>query len=565
MAFKLFGYTILNPSEILGNTNAPSLVPPRNDGSAIVNEGGLGVFGGYAVDFDTYSAYTNEIDLINQYRDLALQPEVDEAINSIINEMIVREDGASPVSINLDQLPQVYDETFREQVLREFQYTLTMLDFNDRCHDIAKQFYVDGRMFYDLIIDENHPQHGIIEVRNIDPRTIRPIREVRNMLHHQTGARLTEVLDEYFLFNPVGFRNMSNIGTGGGLRVARDRVAYINSGIFTPGNVTVLSHLHKAIKPYNQLRMVEDATVIYRITRAPERRVFYVDVADLPTARAEQYMQDIASRYRNRVVYDTNTGEVRDDRKFQSMLEDFFLPRRSNGRGTEITTLQGGQNLGEMSDVDYFRKKLYKALTIPSSRLEQGGNQFQLGRTTEITRDEIQFSRFLERLRNRLSTLFDEILSRHLTLIGVIRSRQQWKELRQYIRYEFVSDSYFAEIKRAEIMKERMELVQGMQEYVGKYFSEQYIRDNVLQLTTLQQERIKMEIAEERRVAQLSGESGMEPAGGGGGFGGMGGGMGMPPEPPGLGIGSSGPPVAPGAVPPPPGEPGEGGEEPPTP
>lgn len=507
MAYKLFGFTLLNKNEVLNQTTSPSLAPPRNEGSATVNEGGLGVFGGYAVDFDTFSAYTNEIDLINQYRDVSLQPEVDEAIQSIINEMIVRENGASPVTMNVDGLPKIYDDTFKEQVAREFHHVLNMLEFTDRCHDIARQFYVDGRMFYDLVIDETHPQHGIIEVRNVDPRTIRSVREVRDKMHNPTGARLMEVTDEYYLFNPVGFRNMSNIGAGAGIRVAKDRIAYVNSGIFTPGNVTVLSNLHKAIKPYNQLRMVEDATVIYRITRAPERRVFYVDVADLPTARAEQYMQGIANRYRNKVVYDSNTGEVRDDRKFQSMLEDFFLPRRSNGRGTEIQTLPAGQNLGEMQDVDYFKRKLYRALGIPVSRLESSGSQFQLGRTTEITRDEIQFSRFLERQRNKLAKLFDAILAKHLTLVGIIRSPEQWTELRQYIRYDFVSDSYFAELKRTEIMKERLEVLANLQEYVGPdgYFSKQYVRDNILRLTTEEQQRIKRDIEEEAEQAAMAG------------------------------------------------------------
>ena len=317
---------------------------------------------------------------------------------------------------------------------------------------------------------------------------------------------------------------MSNIAAGAGVRITRDRIAYINSGIYTPGNVVVLSHLHKAIKPYNQLRMVEDATVIYRITRAPERRVFYVDVADLPTARAEQYLNSIATRYRNRVVYDTHTGEVRDDRKIQSMLEDFFLPRRSNGRGTEIQTLPGGQNLGEMQDVEYFKRKLYRALNIPVSRLESQGSQFQLGRTTEITRDEIQFTRFLERLRNRLGMLFDEVLSRHLTLKGVIHSRDQWRELRQYIRYEFVSDSYFSELKKVEMMKERLEILGNMDQYVGKYFSAQYIKDSVLQLTSEEQARIKMDLDREKVEESETGEmdagaEGEPPPGG-------------PPEPP---------------------------------
>lgn len=491
MPIKLFGYTILSQNEILRRGTAPSLVPPKNEeGAAIVHESGLGVFGGYAVDFDTYSAYTNEIDLINQYRDIALQPEVDEAINDIINEMVIRDDGDSPVAINVDALPKIYDQEFREQIMREFDYVLDMLHFKEKCHNIARQFYVDGRLYYDLIIDETHPELGIIETRNIDPRTIRAVREVREMMHQETGARLTEVVDEYFMYNPSGFRNMTNIGAGAGVRVAKDRVAYINSGVYTPGNVTVLSHLHKAIKPYNQLRMVEDATVIYRITRAPERRVFYIDVADLPTARAEQYVAGVAARYRNRVVYDSNTGEVRDDRKVQSMLEDFFLPRRSNGRGTEVQQLQGGQNLGEMADVEYFRRKLYRALSIPASRLESSGSQFQLGRTTEITRDEIRFSRFLQRQRDRLATVFDRILERHLTLKGIIRSQDQWRQLRHYVRYEFNTDSYFAELKKMEVLKSRMEVLQDVEQYVGKYFSEQYVKDHILRLTMDEQQQI---------------------------------------------------------------------------
>jgi hypothetical protein len=497
MAIKLFGYTLLSQNEILNRGVSPSLVPPKNDdGAATVNENGMGVFGGYSVDFDTYSAYTNEIDLINQYRDLALQPEVDEAISDIINEMVIRDDGDSPVSMNVDALPKVYDETFRQQLLKEFEYVIDLLHFKERCHSIARQFYVDGRLYYDLMIDETRPENGIVELRNVDPRTIRAVREMRDMWHQETGARLTEVVDQYYVYNPMGFRNMANIGSGPGVKVAKDRIAYVNSGIYTPGNVTVLSSLHKAIKPFNQLRMVEDATVIYRITRAPERRVFYIDVADLPTARAEQYVNAVATRYRNRVVYDSHTGEIRDDRKIQSMLEDFFLPRRSNGRGTEVTQLQGGQNLGEMQDVDYFRKKLYRALGVPASRLESSGGGFQLGRTTEITRDEIRFSRFLQRQRDKLATLFDEVLQRHLTLKGIIRSQEQWRQLRHFIRYEFNTDSYFAELKKVEVLKERLNVVQQLDPYVGKYFSEQYVRDHILRLTSEEQDQIKLDIEE---------------------------------------------------------------------
>lgn len=494
MAIKLFGYTILSQNEIVNRTVSPSLVPPKNeDGASTVTEGGLGVFGGYAMDFDAQSAYTSEIDLINQYRDLALQPEVDEAINDIVNEMIIRDDGDSPVAINVDELPDVYDDTFRQQLQEEFQYIADLIHLKEQCHNIARQFYVDGRLYYDLIIDETNPKLGIVEARNIDPRTIRPIREVRDMVHQQTGARLIEVTDEYYMYNPMGFRTLTNVTAGPGVRVAKDRIAYVNSGIYTPGNVVVLSSLHKAIKPYNQLRMVEDATVIYRITRAPERRVFYIDVADLPTARAEQYVNAVATRYRNRVVYDSTTGEVRDDRKVQSMLEDFFLPRRSNGRGTEVQQLPGGQNLGEMADVEYFRRKLYRALNIPASRLESSGAAFQLGRTTEITRDEIRFSRHLQRLRDRLAGIFDEILKRHLTLKGIIRSQEQWRQLRQYIRYEYNTDSYFAELKKMEVLKERLAAAQLIDPYLGKYFSEQYVRDHVLRLTMDEQDTINQD------------------------------------------------------------------------
>lgn len=463
----------------------------------------MGIFGQYAINFNDYSSYASEVDLVNQYRDLSLQPEVDEAINDIIHEMIIKEEDRSAVDINLDELPAIYDDNFREQVTKEFDAVLNMLDFKSRCYDIARQFYVDGRLYYDLIIDEKTPTKGIVELRNIDPRTIKPMREVKITLHPITGARLTDVIDEYYLFNEEGIRNLGTMGTAttaaqatGGIRISKDRVAYINSGIYTPGNVQVLSHLHKAIKAYNQLRMVEDATVIYRVTRAPERRVFYIDVGDLPTARAEQYLASVASRYRNRVVYDSSTGAIRDDRKIQSMLEDFFLPRRSSGKGTEVTTLPAGQNLGEMEDVEYFKRKLYRSLNIPVSRIEKDGGAFQLGRSAEISRDEIRFSRFLIRLRDRLSMLFDEILCRHLTMRGVIRSTKQWYELRQFIRYEYVVDSHFGELKDIEILNARLDLVAKMETGMGKYFSEQYIKDDVLKQSQDVQRKIKQDLIE---------------------------------------------------------------------
>jgi hypothetical protein len=506
LAFKLFGFTLLSPKEVSKQDGKnPSVIPPQNtDGATTVYEGGIGVFGQYAINFNDYSSYASEVDLVNQYRDLALQPEVDEAINDIIHEMVIKDEDQHPVAINLDALPKIYNDSFRELVQKEFDAVLVMLDFKNKCYDIARQFYVDGRLYYDMIIDESRVDRGIVELRNIDPRTIKPVREMRETIHNVTGAKLTDVIDEYYLFNPDGIRNVGGLGavtsaaqSTGGVRMSKDRVAYINSGIFTPGNVQVLSHLHKAIKPYNQLRMVEDATVIYRVTRAPERRVFYIDVGDLPTAKAEQYLQSVATQYRNRVTYDSVTGQVRDDRKFQSMLEDFFLPRRTGGKGTEVTNLPGGQHLGEMEDVEYFKRKLYRALGIPVSRIEKDGGQFNLGRSAEISRDEIRFSRFLVRLRDRLATLFDEILSRHLTLRGIIRSNQQWGELRQFIKYDYVIDSHFTELKELELLGLRLEAVQKMEPYIGKYFSEQYIRDHVLKQPEEHQEEIEQDIAED--------------------------------------------------------------------
>lgn len=505
MSYKLFGFTLLTPREVWeSNTKLSIVTPPNDDAAATVAEGGTGAFGAYRVPFSDYVDYGNDVDLINQYRNLALQPEIDEALNDIIHELIVRDKDEEPVTIDLDDLPEAtYDDAFRQQVEEEFEYVLHLLDFNNRCYDIARQFYVDGRLFYDLILDEKNPEKGIVEVRNIDPRTIKPVREVRERIHQETGVRVVDVTSEYFLFNPDGISNMSGAATNLGIntqgtRIAKDRVAYVNSGIYTPGNVTVLSHLHKAIKPFNQLRMVEDATVIYRITRAPERRVFYIDVADLPTAKAEAYLQQTATRYRNRVVYDSNTGAIRDDRKVQSMLEDFFLPRRGNtGKGTEVTTLEGGQNLGEMTDVEYFKKKLYRSLNLPLSRLENDGGAFQVGKATEIARDEIKFGRFLVRLRDRLAMIFDSILERHLTLKGIVRSPRQWQELRRDVKYNFVTDSHFNELKDMEVLNAKLTVLGTLDPYIGRFWSEKWVKDNLLHQSIEEQERIKQENLEE--------------------------------------------------------------------
>lgn len=503
MPLKIFGFTILTPRD-KAKENTPSIAPPQNvDGAATVYENGVGAFGASSLDLDAESASFSEYDMINQYRQLALQPEVDEAINDIVNELVVRDDDVKPVSLNVEALPEgEYGDDFKTRVREEFDYVLKLLDFNDHCYEIMRQFYVDGRLYYDLVIDNENPTDGVLEVRQIDPRTIRPVRQLKESIDANTGVKIVEVTGEYYVYNPMGFRSTTNQQHLSGIPLTKDRVAYVNSGVYTQGYTAVLSHLHKAIKPFNQLRMVEDATVIYRITRAPERRVFYIDVGDLPAHRAEQHLNSVAAKYRNRMVYDSLTGETRDDRKIQSMLEDFFLPRRgSTGKGTEVTTLQGGQNLGVMEDVEYFKRKLYKALNVPVSRIDgtnssAGSSLFQ-NRTSEIGRDEIKFGRFLSRLRARFAELFDQILARHLFLIGVLRTPEQWEDLRRYIKYDFVKDSHFSELKELEILNQRLDVVQKLEPYIGRYYSTQFVRDHILRQNPDEQSQIDQEIEED--------------------------------------------------------------------
>ena len=504
MAIKLFGFTIASTKQLEDKSKSPSVVLPQNvDGAATLSAHGTGAAFNQTLlnytDFVTFGS--SEVELVNTYRSLALQPEVDEAISDIIHEMVIQNESKEIVNINTDYLPKYYDKEFRDQILIEFKKVLQMLDFNNKSYDIAKQFYVDGRLYYDLIIDEKKLENGIIEVRNFDPRTIKPVREVEERLHPDTGVRTMEVVNEYFAYNPHGITNdaMPTIGSTSstGAKISKDRVAYVNSGIYTPGNVKVLSHLHKAIKPYNQLRMVEDATVIYRVTRAPERRVFYVDVGDLPANKVEGYINDLVNKYRGKMTYDSNDGKIQDSRHTQSMMEDFFLPRRgSTGKGTEIDTLPPGQNLGEMEDVEYFKRKLYRALNVPLSRIEKDGGTFQLGRVSEISRDEIKFSRFLIRLRDRLGLLFDEILAKHLVFKGIIKTQAEWYQLRQYIHYDFVSDSHFNELKEMEVLSSRLDAVAKMDPYIGRYFSDPFIRDTILKQTQQEQEDIDRSLEE---------------------------------------------------------------------
>jgi len=448
----------------------PSFVPDtEEDGSGVIQAGGH--FGAY-LDLDGDKA-KNEVDLIFKYRDIAAQPETDAAIEDIVNESIVGDNDEAPVNLILDQL-EISDK-IKESVKNEFETVLQLLNFNAYAHDIFRKWYVDGRLPYHIIIDEKSPKNGIKELRYIDPTMLRKVKEVEEEKDPKTGAMIITKQQEYFLFQD-GKMNASNQG----IKIHPDAIAYATSGMLDPTRKRILSYLHKAIKPVNQLRMMEDSLVIYRISRAPERRIFYIDVGNLPKGKAEEYLKGIMSQYRNKLVYDASTGDLKDDRKHMSMLEDFFLPRREGGRGTEITTLPGGENLGQIDDIVYFQKRLYKSLNVPISRLEQE-QQFTLGRSTEISRDEIKFKKFIDRLRKRFSDVFNQLLRTQLILKGII-TEQDWDEWKTYIAYDYIEDNYFAELKESEMMRERFDMLGTVDEYAGKYVSIEWIAKNVLKM-----------------------------------------------------------------------------------
>ena len=448
----------------------PSFVPDtEEDGSGVIQAGGH--FGAY-LDLDGDKA-KNEVDLIFKYRDIAAQPETDAAIEDIVNESIVGDNDESPVNIILDKL-EISDK-IKDSVKDEFEKVLQLLNFNSYAHDIFRKWYVDGRLPYHIIIDDKSPKNGIKELRYIDPTMLRKVKEIEEEKDTKTGAMVITKQEEYFLFQD----NKMN-ASGQGIKIHPDAICYATSGMLDPTRKRILSYLHKAIKPVNQLRMMEDSLVIYRISRAPERRIFYIDVGNLPKGKAEEYLKGIMSQYRNKLVYDANTGDLKDDRKHMSMLEDFFLPRREGGRGTEITTLPGGENLGQIDDIVYFQKRLYKSLNVPISRLEQE-QQFTLGRSNEISRDEIKFKKFIDRLRKRFSDVFNQLLRTQLILKGII-TEQDWDEWKTYIAYDYIEDNYFAELKESEMMRERFDMLGTVDEYAGKYVSIEWIAKNVLKM-----------------------------------------------------------------------------------
>ena len=490
---KLFGFQIGSdkdkPQQQFQDLKNKTFTLPQNEDGA-VTVAGAGYYGTY-VDLD--GTFRNETQLITKYREMAIQPELETAIDEIVNEAIVHEDDGQSVEINTDQtkLP----DNIKKRIQEEFEYVLKLLNFGNMGHEIFRRWYIDGRLFYHVVIDEANPDNGIIELKYIDPRRIRKIREIQKMKDPATGIDVIRRQIEYYLYNEKG---MIGAGANLGSKIAPDSIVNVNSGIMDPKQSMVLSYLHKAIKPLNNLRMIEDATVIYRLSRAPERRIFYIDVGNMPTVKAEQYVRDIMVKYRNKLVYDSNTGEIKDDRKHLSMLEDFWLPRREGSKGTEISTLQGAMNLGELEDVKYFEKKLMKALGIPISRLEQNQG-FSLGRTTEITRDEIKFNKFIERLRNKFATLFDDILRVQLVMKRVC-TEEEWKELKEDIWYDFKKDNNFDEMKEAELLNVRLDTLVKLDPFVGKYFSVEWVRKNVLHQTDEDMEEMNGQMEQENAI-----------------------------------------------------------------
>ena len=466
---EFFGFEINRK----GSKNAEpiSIVPSTDaDGAGVINSGGH--FGAY-LDLDADKAQ-NEVDQILKYRDISAQPECDAAIEDIVNESIVGDHNEAPVNIILDKLD--ISDKIKTTVRDEFSQVLRLLKFNSYGHDTFRKWYIDGRLPYHVIINEKNPQAGIKELRYIDPISLRKVKEVEEKVDQRTGAKLVVKQEEYFLFQDKKL-NMADQG----VKIHPDAIIYCTSGMLDASRKRILSYLQKAIKPVNQLRMMEDSLVIYRISRAPERRIFYIDVGNLPKGKAEEYLRNIMNQYRNKLVYDASTGDIKDDKKHMSMLEDFFLPRREGGRGTEISTLPGGENLGQIDDILYFQKKLYRSLNVPINRLEQEST-FALGRSTEISRDEVKFKKFIDRLRKRFSDVFMQTLKTQLLLKGII-TVNDWDEWKELIAFDFIEDNYFSELKEAEIVRERFELIASVDEYVGKYISNEWVRKNILRQT----------------------------------------------------------------------------------
>ena len=467
-----------------------SFVPNTDeDGAGVITTGGH--FGAY-LDLDGDKA-KSEVDLIMKYRDIAAQPECDAAVEDIVNEAIVGDHNDVPIDIVLDKVEA--SDKIKKMMKAEFDKIISLMGFNAYSHDIFRKWYIDGRLPYHIIVKEGNEKQGIQELRYIDPTKLRKVKEIEEEEDPKTGAKLIKKQKEFFIFqdNALGKYNQ-------GLKINPDAIAYGTSGVLDSSRKRILSYLHKAIKPVNQLRMMEDSVVIYRISRAPERRIFYIDVGNLPKGKAEEYLRGIMNQYRNKLVYDAKTGDIKDDKKHMSMLEDFFLPRREGGRGTEISTLPGGENLGQIDDIIYFQKKLYRALNVPINRLEQEA-QFSLGRASEITRDEVKFKKFIDRLRKRFSDIFIQLLKTQLLLKNVITA-EEWNEWKESIQFDYIEDNYFSELKEAEIYRERFDMLSSLDEHIGRFISNEWVKKNILRFNDDDIEAINKQIEDEERAGE---------------------------------------------------------------
>lgn len=492
MAFEIFGYEISKKKDKAPQAAVVTPVTPRDDGASIVYSSDSGSYGAaagyYGYQFDLDGVVRNESQMINQYRTVACFPEVDGAIEAIVNDAVIIEQGRDPVSLNLDGLPKQY-HPLRDTIREHFDHVLNVLNFNDNCHDIFKRWYIDGRLYYYVMIDPKNPKKGIVDLKYIDPRKIRKVIEYQR--ENRNGIDVIVGQKSYYIFNDAGLQSAAL-----GVKLSTDSIINVRSGLVDANTGEVISHLFKGIKPANQLKMMEDALVIYRITRAPERRVFYVDVGNLPGLKAEQYVNNVMNKFRNKVVYDAETGEVKNNRNYMSVCEDFFLPRREGGKATEIQTLPGGQSLNELADVEYFQKKLYQSLNVPRQRL-LNDNVMSIGNPNEVTREELAFAKFIQRLRNRFNVLFKEALRIQLITTNCIR-QSDWEKIRNCIYFEYQHDNYFEELKRIEVFNERMTQLQTADGFKGIYFSKEYIVRNILEMTQEEWEEIQQQMKQEK-------------------------------------------------------------------
>lgn len=489
----LFGFEIKRKKDT-SQEKLQSIVPPTDtDGAGYVTAAGAH-YGTY-VNLGGEDHAKDNLQNIRQYRAVATHPEVDAAIEDIVNESVISGEGESSISLTMDKVEGL-SESLKKQINEEFENVVSMLNFNDLGHDIFRRWYVDGRIYHHLVVDEKNLKLGIQEIRPVDATKIRKVKEVKKKKDPVTGASLIDNVNEFYIYQEKPG------GTNQGVKLSTDSVSYVTSGLLDVDRKRVVSHLHKALKPINQLRMMEDSLVIYRLARAPERRIFYIDVGNLPRGKAETYMKDIMARYRNKLVYDADTGKIRDDRKHMSMLEDFWLPRREGGRGTEISTLPGGENLGQIDDIVYFQKRLYRSLNVPINRLEQEA-QFSLGRSTEISRDEVKFQKFVDRLRNRFGMLFTEILKKQLIMKALI-TEEDWDQWKNDISIDYIRDNHFTELKDAELLANRLQTLDQVQQYVGEFFSKEYVMKNILMLDDDGMKQMKDQIAKETQAGEIN-------------------------------------------------------------